>query len=187
MPDTALAAETKGVTLNAQLRYNVFTGVKPVNETFGPNNMTRRISGQTEDKAVVLHDGRALRDTFDIEVSGFEFVDHVSKMQNWFDEKELAAVYYPECVELIKKVSGAARVHVFDHTLRRRAPDAARQPSTRVHVDYTAGSAPRRVAALLGEDQLEKHFAFINVWRPVRWPATDWPLALADVRAGLDA
>src|SRR5262245_46694804 len=95
MPDTALAAETKGVPLDASLRYNVFTGVKPVNETFGPNNMTRRQSGQTEDKPVVLHDGRAIRESLDLEVHGFEFVDHHSKMNNWFDVKELAAVYYP--------------------------------------------------------------------------------------------
>ena len=97
MPDTALAAASKGASLEAMLRYNVFTGVKPVNETFGPNNMTRRVQGKSEEKPVTLHDGRAVKDELDLEVNGFEFVDHVSKMQNWLDETELKSVYYAEC------------------------------------------------------------------------------------------
>src|SRR5690606_28365597 len=28
-----------------------------------------------------------------------------------------------------------------------------------------------------------RRFAFINVWRPIRWPAQDWPLALCDARS----
>jgi len=192
MPDTALPAETKGATLEATLRYNVFTGVKPVNETFGPNNITRRVSGQTEDKPVRLHDGRALRDTFDLEVSGFEFVDHVSKMKNWFDENEIASVYYPECVELIKKVSGASRVHVFDHTLRsgdeeERNTRLIREPVMSVHNDYTEWSGPQRVRDLLpleAEALLKKRFAVIQVWRPIStWPVQRNPLAIADARS----
>jgi hypothetical protein len=192
MPDTALPAETKGATLDAMLRYNVFTGVKPVNETFGPNNMTRRIAGQTEDKPVVLHDGRALRDGFDLEVSGFEFVDHVSKMKNWLDETELKSVYYPECVELIKKISGATRVHVFDHTLRsgdedERTTKFLREPVMSVHNDYTEWSGPQRVRDLLpneAEELLKKRFAVIQVWRPIStWPVQKNPLAIADARS----
>jgi hypothetical protein len=85
----------------------------------------------------------------------------------------------------VQNVTGASHVVVFDHTLRRRSPDAVRQPSTRVHNDYTERSAPQRVRDLLGDEAeafLGKRFALINVWRPVRHSAQDWPLALADAR-----
>jgi hypothetical protein len=55
-----------------------------------------------------------------------------------------------------------------------------------VHNDYTVTSAPQRVRALLGADAealLRKRVAFINVWRPIRHAAQDWPLALADARS----
>jgi hypothetical protein len=192
MPDTALANDSKGSALDAQLRYNVFTGVKPVNETFGPNNMTRRVKGQSEDKPVVLHDGRAIRDTLDIEVNGFAFVDHVSKMTNWFDEAELKSRYYAECAELVKKVAGATRVHVFDHTLRsgdegERNSKYLREPVLSVHNDYTEWSGPQRVRDLLpdeAETLLKRRFAIIQVWRPVStWPVQANPIAIADARS----
>src|SRR5262249_38884275 len=59
-------------------------------------------------------------------------------------------------------------------------PDAERQPSTRVHNDYTPASARVRVRELLGETPARQPFAFINVWRPIRHAALDWPLALCD-------
>ena len=40
--------------------------------------------------------------------------------------------------------------------------------------------------SLLGaeaEALLTRRFAFINVWRPIRHPAQDWPLALCDARS----
>ena len=114
MPDTTLHA----AGLQAALRYNVNTGVKPVNETFGPGNMTRRQSGKAEEISVAVRDGRAIRGQLDLDVQGFEFVDHHTQVKNFLDAEEIKNVYYPECVELIKKVSGATRVHVFDHTLQ---------------------------------------------------------------------
>ena len=192
MPDTVLATQSPGVTLNAMLRYNVFTGEKPVNETFGPSNMTRRVKGLTEEKPVVVHDGRAIREELDIEVNGFEFVDHVSKTRKWLDEAELKSIYYPECVELIKRVSGAVRVHVFDHTLRsgdetERTAKYLREPVLSVHNDYTEWSGPQRVRDLLPEEAeqlLKRRFAIIQVWRPIStWPVQANPIAIADARS----
>jgi muconolactone delta-isomerase len=82
---------------------------------------------------------------------------------------------------------------VFDHTLRRRADGVQdrtaglpRQPATRVHVDQTVASGPQRVRDILGEAAeplLARRAAIINVWRPVRHVARDWPLAVADARS----
>ncbi|MCY1243722.1 hypothetical protein D9M72_567500 [compost metagenome] len=90
----------------------------------------------------------------------------------------------------MKEVSGASRVVVFDHTLRRRQEGTAdrsahlpRQPASRAHVDQTIASGPQRVRDIMGEQAdalLAGRAAIINVWRPIAHPARDWPLALGD-------
>lgn len=188
MPDTALPANG----LEAVLRYNLNTGVKPVNETFGPANMTRRVSGKGDERPVVLHDGRAIRSDLDLEVQGFEFVDQNTKVKSFLDPEELKTVYYQECVDLIKKVSGAVRVHVFDHTLRsgdegERTEKFLREPVLSVHNDYTEWSGPQRVRDLLpneAEALIKRRFAIIQVWRSISdKPLLADPLAIADARS----
>ncbi len=109
-----LATDAVIDTIQADLNYAIDTGVKPVNETFGPDNIARRRSGTIEAKRMTIRNGRPLANTFSLEVNGFQFVDHPTRMVDFFDKDELAKVYYPEAVELVKKTSGAARVVVFD-------------------------------------------------------------------------
>ena len=84
----------------------------------------------------------------------------------------------------------ASRGQVFDHTIRRRvaggvdrAPGTPRQPVTSVHNDYTVKSGPQRVRDLMGEEAeelLHHRFEIVNVWRPIRGPLRDAPLAVCD-------
>jgi hypothetical protein len=64
-----------------------------------------------------------------------------------------------------------------------RSRDAPRQPATYVHVDHTAKSGPQRVRDLLGadaEELLRGRVQVINLWRPIRGPLRDAPLAVCD-------
>src|SRR5882672_1330413 len=180
----ALRLEAGAVT--AGLHYTVDTGVKPVNETFGPNNIRRRVSGEHEVRRVTIRNGRPLAHEFDLEVTGFEFVDHETQVRDFFD---------PEVEALIKKVSGASRIVVFDHTLRsgdeaEREAKLVREPVLNVHNDYTEWSGPQRVRELLpdeAEDLLRRRFAIIQVWRAINQPIQSNPLAIADARSLLPA
>jgi hypothetical protein len=77
---------------------------------------------------------------------------------------------------------------VFDHTIRRRTPGVEdrtpgipRQPVTRIHGDYTEVSGPQRVRDLMGDaadELLGRRFAIVNLWRPIRGPLRDAPLAV---------
>jgi hypothetical protein len=52
-----------------------------------------------------------------------------------------------------------------------------------VHNDYTEVSAPMRVRELMGHDAetlATGRYVFINVWRPLKGPITDEPLAVCD-------
>jgi hypothetical protein len=121
-----------------------------------------------------------------LDKQGFELIRHVTGVRNFADDQQAETLGRGEAEAIVQAATGAAYVLVFDHTLRRRAPEAARQPSTRVHIDYTEYSAPQRVRDLLGaqaEALLDRRVAFINVWRPINHAAEDWPLALCDARS----
>ncbi|MGQ0532666.1 MAG: CmcJ/NvfI family oxidoreductase [Caulobacteraceae bacterium] len=134
-------------------------------------------------RSVTIRDARRIDPSLDVQ--GFALANRASSI-DFSREDEITDFGRAEAADLVREVIGAARVVVFDHTQRRRAPDAPRQPSTRAHVDYTAKSGPRRVRDLLGQEAdalLKRRAAFVNVWRAVRHPASDWPLALCDARS----
>lgn len=173
----------KDATVEAKLLFLEPAAEKP-RLSFGYDTPASDISAIYTPRTVTLRDARKLWPVLDIE--GFQLVQHRSAVRDFWDEDQAGGLGHAEAAQIVADATGATRVHVFDHTQRRRAPDAPRQPSTRVHVDYTAGSAPQRVRELLGDDAerlLRKPYAFVNVWRPVRHAALDWPLALADARS----
>src|SRR5918995_1335920 len=102
--------------MQAGIRYTVASGEKLVNETFGPNNIHRRTAGTEELQPVEISSGRGK--TFSLDENGFVFVEHKTAVTDFFDKQQLETVYYPEVSLLVKNLSGAERVHVFDHTLR---------------------------------------------------------------------
>ena len=67
------------------------------------------------------------------------------------------------------------------------APDirgaGPRQPATRVHVDQTVTSGQNRVREHVpdeAEELLKGRVQVINLWRPIRGPVRDTPLAMCD-------
>jgi len=178
-------------TLEAPLNYYVDTGAKPISIVAGPGGVDTRISGgESEAHMVTLRNGRRHLAEFAIDKTGFVFVDHPTKVVDFYDEDEVRRVYYPEMEALIKKEAGAKRVVVFDHTLRtqneaQREKQQIRDVVRRVHNDYTEFSARKRVRDLMGdeaEELLKGHFAIVQCWRPIRLPVESWPLAIADSR-----
>jgi hypothetical protein len=68
----------------------------------------------------------------------------------------------------------------------RQSGGPVRGPTGRVHVDQTKKSGPDRLRFGFGpdaEDLLLGRFAIVNVWRPIRGPLLDAPLALCDARS----
>ncbi|KAL8835913.1 MAG: hypothetical protein Q9170_003140, partial [Blastenia crenularia] len=99
------------------------------------------------------------------------------------NDEEVKEIYYPEVEALLKAHTGGKRVLIFDHTIRLAIPGAKRAPVTRVHIDQSNASAPRRVHQHLPSEALELlkgRVRIINVWRPLNPPITAHPLAFAD-------
>ena len=146
-----------------------------------------------DERLVWIEDARPIASELTLDVQGFAVVDHRTAVRDFWDEAQTLALGHPEAAEIVRAATGASRVVVFDHTLRRRlagtqdrTAGTPRQPATRVHVDQTVRSGPQRVRDVMGEQAealLQRRAAIINVWRPIARPAVDWPLALADARS----
>jgi hypothetical protein len=178
-------------SINVDIPYTLDTGEKLVNETFGPDNIQRRQIGTMDPRPMQVENGRPLARSFSLDRNGFVFVEHKTAVADFFDQATLPAAYYPEVVQLIKTLSGAARVVVFDHTLRsgaetEREEKRIREPVLSAHNDYTEWSAPQRVRDLLpaeAEELLRHRFAIIQVWRAINQPIESNPLAIADAQS----
>ncbi|KAJ7318143.1 hypothetical protein DFH08DRAFT_892781 [Mycena albidolilacea] len=146
-----------------------------------------------ENHQVEIHNLRGNESAATLDTAGFQLFKHPAKHTAFANDTEIEKEYYPESIELIKKLTGASRVVLFDHTVRRRRPGQVdsspdkRQPVSQTHIDQTPKSAAARVHRHLpAQDvpELLKHrFQIINLWRPISHPAHDWPLALCDFRS----
>jgi hypothetical protein len=180
--------DTMPDAIEATLNYLLETGEQVFTLTGGPGSLDVRTGGQQDPRRISIRNGRLHAARFALEENGFRFVHHDTKVGDFFNEDEVRRVYYPEMEALVKAESGAARVVVFDHTLRTaddelRETRKIREVVRRVHNDYTEWSGPQRVRDLLPQEAdalLRRRFAIVQVWRPIRLPVETFPLAICD-------
>jgi hypothetical protein len=179
--------------VEAELHYLARMTERPSNYTFDPPPGIPRSNTVHETHLVPIYDARAAAAALTLDNQGFALLRNTSAVRDFYDDEEVRRVYYPEAERLIADATGASRVFIFDHTVRRRvrgADDRAagqpRQPATRVHVDHTAKSGPQRVRDFFGDEAetlLKGRVQVINLWRPIRGPLQDAPLAVCDARS----
>jgi len=137
---------------------------------------------------VMVRNLRPVLDQATLEANGFAFVRAALPPLDYLDDTAVREDYYPHCCELVRRATGAASVLAFDHNVRDAAlasepGSSIREPVRFVHNDYTARSGPQRVRDLLGAAApatLAARYVFVNVWRPLRGPVEDQPLAVCD-------
>ena len=104
---------------------------------------------------------------------------------DFYDVQQVHSVYFPECVDFVKRMTGATAVLCFDHSIRNAAREGdggISGPVSFVHNDNTLASGPQRARQLLKpvpevEEILSHRYAIMNVWR--RWDGgNDMPLAV---------
>jgi hypothetical protein len=177
--------------VTAELNYLTPTTQRPRTFTFEPPPGEPQSTVVPEPHAVPIYDARSIVDSISLDREGFALVRQRSAVRDFYNDDEVRSTYYPEAERLIKQATGADRVFVFDHTVRKRIAGAAdrsgglRQPVGRVHVDHTATSGPQRVRDLIPDEAdalLKGRVQIINLWRPIRGPLQDAPLAVCDAR-----
>lgn len=174
----------------AELNYLAPTDGKPRTYAFDPPPGEPKSTALPEPHQVPVFDGRSISDSFSLDREGFALVRHPTAVRDFYNEEEIRKVYYPAAESFIRATLRADRVVIFDHTVRRRVDGAAdirgagpRQPATRIHVDQTDASGANRVREHLpaeADELLKGRVQVVNLWRPIRGPLRDSPLALCD-------
>jgi len=193
-----LAPHDVPTTLNY---YTPIGDEKPYNYVYEPPSGVQPSNVGTDVQPVVVHDARGQEESLSLDTSGFQFVKHVSAEKEFVDEEAIKAKYYEEVEELLKKETGAKRIFIFDHTIRRKSQDPdnrtaetrrdpnARGPVERVHIDQTFEASVQRVHHHLGDEAdalLSTRYQIINVWRPIKTILKD-PLTVADAHSVPDS
>jgi len=150
---------------------------------------------------VTVTDIRGDEQKYSLDGNGFQIHRHESAEKEFLDDDKIRASYYEETKQLLKDATGASRVFIFDHTIRRAPkdqrsepnnPNAAinlRGPVNRVHIDQSYSASKSRVPHHLPEEAdrlLKTRYQIINVWRPIKRILKD-PLAVADAHSVPDS
>lgn len=114
------AANTTTVTLHygvvpadgSRPEYTVLSTPDPVTGEYNNKNYG------SEGKTVVIENVRGKEDSVSLDTTGFQFFKQASKLtpESFTNENTIKTEYYAESIELIKKLTGATRVEIFDHS-----------------------------------------------------------------------
>ncbi|SPQ18503.1 86c9ad95-6d92-476b-a8b8-d092071b7d5e [Thermothielavioides terrestris] len=137
---------------------------------------------------------------FTLDNHGFQYLNHTSAEKGFHDDATIRSHYYPECEQLLKDVTGASRVIIFGHQVRRGPADwhrisanntRVRGPLHRAHVDQSYDGAVIRLREQFPDPEeaaavMQRRWQIINIWRPIK-PIHRSPLAVADATSVAEA
>jgi hypothetical protein len=129
---------------------------------------------------------------------GFQYIRHESCEKAFIDEHAIETKYYQECEQLLKDATGASRIRIFNHKVRRGPTQwhhlgfnnlQNRGPVTKTHVDQSYVGAERRLRWELpdeADELVKRRYQIINIWRPIEKILKD-PIAVAGADSVPDA
>ncbi|QDS73012.1 hypothetical protein FKW77_009098 [Venturia effusa] len=135
-----------------------------------------------------------LSSEFTIEKNCFQILTIPERMTyaDFENDDIFRSVHIPHILTTLQAELKAKHIHVLDYRVRKRDENFPvrseqqyefLQPSSRVHIDYTAEAVRKTVRGYYGEEAgeiLDRPWQVINVWHPIRGPCVDWPLAVCD-------
>jgi hypothetical protein len=184
------------------LSYLAPTAERPVSYAYDPPPGVPRENCAYLSHDMPIADARGLPERTSIDREGFELWDAPSAVIDFFDEEAVRSIYYAEASELALAVTGGERAYVFDHLVRRRDPqrpaltfgrrgeDGVAAANGRIHNDYTEASGRSRLGRVLTDRAVAarvRRYSIVNVWRSIKGPVLDTPLAVCDARTVLAA
>ncbi|MBN9490065.1 MAG: methyltransferase [Alphaproteobacteria bacterium] len=194
MPELRLADSPRAAAptawVEAPVNYLADLSVKPMTYNPPPGTGLPRREGNYRNFTVRVHNLRPLVHDLSLDKQAFILTRHETRVHDFYDDQEVQSTYFAEVEALVKRETGAAKVVMFDHTVRtadRAVERGLRTPVRSVHNDYTEKSGPQRVRDLLPADEAEarlaKRFAEYNVWRNIAHdPIEMTPLGFVDAQ-----
>ena len=181
---------TPPLSVRATLNYTVDNGTPPDYYFYEPDASVKLNPPGTDPREVDIHDAWPIAEQLSADREGFELHDFGARFDQFDDDAEVKSKFYGQVVDFVKKHTGARRVEVFDHTIRKRLPADLKVQTTvqrpavlLVHSDYTVASGPQRVRDIVPDDAealLRGRVAFYNLWKPLYRRVEELPLAMCD-------
>lgn len=185
-------------SVDAEMGYLKECDGNPFTYMYDPPAGIERQNCEFELVRMPIRDARQLASPPSVDVEGFALWDAPSMVSDFRNDQEIIEKYYQETSDLVRNATGASSVIVFDHQVRQR--EAGRPPLSfgragdgsnpgavgRVHVDYSEETGQKRLNLILKDEALCKliqRFAIVNVWRSIKGPVLDTPLAVCDARS----
>ncbi len=191
IPSTENATASSPDHVSGVLNYLADKDQHPVSYNFKPPPGVPARTATYSRFTVPIWSARAIMSELSLDRQGFAVTHQNTVVANFYDPEEVRRVYYPEVERMVREFTGAVKVHVFDHNVRsrpmaKRRENGAQEPVKVAHNDYTLKSGPQRVRDLLPDEAdalLKSRFAIIDVWRPIRGPVQESPLAVCDAQS----
>lgn len=111
--------------MRSSVNYAAQSASKLFCHAYAPHG-TRETNIEFVEHAVDIRDMRPSPDILRLDVEGACIVNHRSALDSFYDADDLHRSAYPETAELVRSVTGASEVVVFDHNLRRGGATAGR-------------------------------------------------------------
>ncbi|RYP41076.1 hypothetical protein DL767_001237 [Monosporascus sp. MG133] len=197
--DDQAASISRTMTMKARMAFlardELWNHVKPYKLGYEPVGIDLpRTNHKLEVHEVDIHDMRGISDRVSLDRNGFEVHQLHSKLpyEDFFDSAKVAAVYLKEIQGLVKSVCGAKQALPLDAELRCRHASFPTstgehyqfaQPSLLTHIDVTVDGAKEIIKKLYptaADEILKSRIQMVTVWKPLKGPVEDWPLAVCD-------
>lgn len=145
----------------------------------------------------VVTDVSGNENKYTLDGHGFQYCQHQSCERDFTNEQAIQTAYYRECEQLLRDVTGASRIHIFNHKVRRGPTQwhhlgfnnlVNRGPVTRTHVDQSYAGAELRLRWEFpdeADELVKKRYQIINIWRPIETILKD-PIAVASASSVSD-
>ena len=150
---------TTARSVRATLNYTVDNGIPPDYYFYEPDPSVKLNPPGTDLREMEIHDAWAQRDALSLDREGFELHEFGAEFREFDSDPAIHERFYPQVIDFVKRHTGARRVVVFDHTIRKRMPadlkvqtEVQRPAVMLVHSDYTPRSGPQRVRDVLPEE-----------------------------------
>ncbi|KAK1765944.1 hypothetical protein QBC33DRAFT_620855 [Phialemonium atrogriseum] len=144
---------------------------------------------------LLVKDIRGHEQDFTFDLNGFAVLDMQTSLSydDFKDSSKIEHVYCQEVASCLLKYTQAAAVQIFDVQIRRRHPDFPfpdtnleinNQPAVQAHIDASPEAVRLLIRSLNTPEEAncraQGRFIYLNVWKPLKGPVREWPLALCD-------
>jgi len=109
--------------VRATLKYSVDNGIPPDYYFYDPGPEVKLNPPGTDSHEVDIHDGWPQLNSFSTDKQGFELHEFDPSFKDFDHDNLIKQVFYQQVIDFVKLHTGAKRVVVFDHTIRKRLPD----------------------------------------------------------------